>query len=127
MSILVGKHIRKMLHESVLRDKVGGRIFMDGLNRETEFPFVVYTYTVSKDEGTKDGDEDLCQVSVFVFSKDGEESLELANDVRKALEHSEGEYEEFSVVDTEFESYRGGLEADVYERELNFNIMTCSN
>lgn len=124
MSILVGKHIRKVLHESILRDKVGGRIFMDGLNRETEFPFVVYTYTVSKDEGTKDGDQDLCQVSVFVFSKDGEESLELANDVRKALEHSEGYYEEFSVVDTEFESYRGGLEADVYERELNFNIKT---
>lgn len=124
MSILVGKHIRKMLHESALRDKVGGRIFMDGLNRETDFPFVVYTYTVSKDEGTKDGDQDLCQVSVFVFSKDGEESLELANDVRKALEHSEGYYEEFSVVDTEFESYRGGLEADVYERELNFNIKT---
>lgn len=124
MSILVGKHIRKMLHESALRDKVGGRIFMDGLNRETEFPFVVYTYTVSKDEGTKDGDEDLCQVSVFVFSKDGEESLELANDVRKALEHSEGYYDEFSVADTEFESYRGGLEADVYERELNFNIKT---
>ena len=124
MSILVGKHIRKMLHESALRDKVGGRIFMDGLNRETEFPFVVYIYTVSKDEGTKDGDQDLCQVSVFVFSKDGEESLELANDVRKALEHSEGYYEEFSVVDTEFESYRGGLDTDVYERELNFNIKT---
>lgn len=124
MSILVGKHIRKVLHESALRDKVGGRIFMDGLNRETEFPFVVYTYTVSKDEGTKDGDQDLCQVSVFVFSKDGEESLELANDVRKALEHSEGYYEEFSVVDTEFESYRGGLDTDVYERELNFNIKT---
>lgn len=124
MSILVGKHIRKMLHESALRYKVGGRIFMDGLNRETEFPFVVYTYTVSKDEGTKDGDEDLCQVSVFVFSKDGEESLELANDVRKALEGTSGDYGDFSVVDTEFESYRGGLEADVYERELNFNIKT---
>ena len=52
MSILVGKHIRKVLHESAVRDKVGGRIFMDGLNRETEFPFIVYTYTVSKDERT---------------------------------------------------------------------------
>ena len=70
MSILVGKHIRKVLHGSAVRDKVGGRIFMDGLNRETEFPFIVYTYPVRKDEGTKDGDEDLCQVSVFVFSKD---------------------------------------------------------
>ena len=124
MSILVGKHIRKVLYESALREKVGGRIFMDGLNRDTDFPFVVYTYTVSKGEETKDGYEDMCQASVFVFSRDGEESLELANDVRIALEHSEGDYGDFSVLDTEFESYRGELDADVYVRELSFNITT---
>lgn len=124
MSILVGKHIRKVLHESTVRDKVGGRIFMDGLNRDTEFPYIVYTYTVGEDEGTKDGDEDLCKVSVFVFSIDGEESLELAHEVRKALEHSGGDYEGFTVADTEFESYQGGLDAGVYERELVFNIKT---
>ena len=124
MSILVGKHIRKVLHESAVRNKVGGRIFMDGLNREEEFPYVVYTYTISKGEETKDGNEDLCQVSVFVFSKDGEESLEIAHDVRMALEGSTGDYDRFCVTNTEFESYRGGLEADVYERELNFNVVT---
>lgn len=124
MSILVGKHIRKVLSESSLWDKVGGRIHLDGLNREAEFPYVVFSYTVSKGDETKDGDMDVCTTTVTVYSKDGEESLELADAVRKALENSTGEYAEFSVVDTAFENYRGGLDVDVYERELTFNIKT---
>lgn len=113
-----------MLFESSLADKVGERIFLDGLNRECAFPFIVYAYTVEPGEGTKDYRTDLCQVSVFVFSKDGENSLELADDVRSVLEHSKGVYERFEVEDTTFEGYRGSLEEDVYVRELNFNIKT---
>lgn len=124
MSILVGKHIRKMLFESSLAEKVGGRIFLEGLNRDCPFPFIVYTYTVEPDEGTKDYRTDTCQVSVFVFSKDGEESLELAEEVRNVLQYSKGDYEQFRVVKTTFEGYRGSLEEDVYVRELDFNIKT---
>lgn len=124
MSILVGQHIRKMLFNSPLADKVGGRIYLDGLNRECTFPFIVYTYTVENGDNTKDYDIDLCQASVFVFSKDGENSLGLANDVRCILEHSKGDYDGFCVLDTAFEGYRGDLDGDVYIRELNFNIKT---
>lgn len=124
MSILVGKHIKNILFNSTLADKIGDRIFLDGLNRETTFPYIVYTYTVGKDEGTKDGDMDSCQVSVFVFSKDGDSSLELADEVRRLMEHSKGDYGTFSVLDTEFESYRGALDEDIYTRELTFNIKT---
>ena len=46
MSILVGRHIRKMLFDSRLADDVNGHIFLDGLNRECDFPFIVYNYTV---------------------------------------------------------------------------------
>jgi hypothetical protein len=67
---------------------------------------------------------DNCLVNVYVFSKDGDSSLELADEVRRLLEHSEGDYEGFSVLDTEFSSYRGSLEEDVYVRELEFNIKT---
>ena len=70
MSILVGRHIRKMLFDSRLADDVNGHIFLDGLNRECDFPFIVYNYTVEPGEGSKDYKTDLCQVSVFVFSKE---------------------------------------------------------
>lgn len=124
MSILVGKHIRTVLFNSQLAEKVGNRIFLDGLNRETAFPFIVYTYNVSKGDETKDGDIDMCQLSIFVFSKDGDSSLELADEVRRLTEHSKGDYDTFSVLDTSFEGYRGSLDEDVYVRELNFNVKT---
>ena len=124
MSILVGRHIRKMLFDSRLADDVNGHIFLDGLNRECDFPFIVYNYTVEPGEGSKDYKTDLCQVSVLVFSKDGEQSINLANDIRAVLEHSKGDYGMFEVTDTIFEGYRGSLEEDVYIRELDFNIKT---
>ena len=124
MSILVGKHIRTKLFESPLAEKVGGRIFLDGLNRDTICPYVIYSYSVSKGDETKDGDMDVCQVSVYVYSRNGEESLELANDIRKALDNTSGDYGDFGVLNTTFESYRGVWNAGEYERELNFNIKT---
>lgn len=124
MSVLVGKHIKNMLFNSELANKVDNKIYLDGLNRETSFPFIVYTYSVTPELGTKDGNMDNCLVNVYVFSKDGDSSLELADEVRRLLEHSEGDYEGFSVLDTEFSSYRGSLEEDVYVRELEFNIKT---
>lgn len=124
MSILVGKHIKEILFSSSLAEKVGNRIFLEGLNRETSFPFIVYTYNVERGDETKDGEMDNCQLTVYIFSKDGDSSLELAHEARKLLEHSKGDYANFSVLDTFFESYIGRLEEDVFVRELNFNIKT---
>ena len=124
MSILVGKHIKEILFSSSLAEKVGNRIFLEGLNRETSFPFIVYTYNVERGDETKDGEMDNCQLTVYIFSKDGDSSLELAHEARKLLEHSKGEYANFSVLETLFESYIGRLEEDVFVRELNFNIKT---
>lgn len=125
MSILVAKHIKRVLSADSLKAKVGDRVFLEGLNRETEFPFVVYTYSVTAGEGTKDADSYNCQTEVFVFSREGDTSLEIADEIRKLLEHSKGEYDQFEVVDTEFVSYEGSLDEDIYTRKLVFNIITC--
>lgn len=122
MSILVGKHIKKVLFGGNLN--VGDRIFLEGLNRETSYPYIIYSYSVIPEIGTKDGGMDYCQLVISIFSKDGDSSLELADKVRRLLENSSGDYGTFSVIDTKFESYRGVLNEDVYERELEFTIKT---
>lgn len=124
MSILVAQHIKEVLFNSSLAEKVGNRIFLEGLSRETSFPYIIYTYNVENGDSTKDGDMDNCQLTVYIFSKEGDSSLELAHEARKVLEHSKGDYTKFSVLDTTFESYIGRLEEDVFVRELNFNIKT---
>lgn len=124
MSILVAKHIKKMLSDSSLTDKVGDRIFLEGLSRETSYPYIIYSYSITPELGTKDGGMDNCQLLVSICSKDGDSSLELAQEVRRLLEFSNGDYDSFSVINTEFSSYRGGLNDGVYERELEFTIKT---
>lgn len=122
MSILVGKHIKKVL--SRLEREVKGGIYLEGLNRETDFPYMIYNYTVQPDEGTKDGVTYNCNVNINIYSLDGDSSIELAEKVRKEMEDSDYVYDDFIILGTEFVSYRGSLDGDVYTREIEFNIKT---
>ena len=54
---------------------VGDRIFLEGLNRETSYPYIIYSYSVMPELGTKDGGMDNCQVIISIFSKDGGHNL----------------------------------------------------
>lgn len=125
MSILLAQHIKKVLFDSEVSEMVGGRIFLEGLNRDTLFPFIIYEYSITPDgDSNKDADIDDCSLSVSIFAKEGDSSLEIADEVRKALNGSTGTYDKFEVVNTEFSSYSGRLDEDVYVRELSFNVKT---
>lgn len=122
MSILIGKHIRKVL--SRLSDKVSGGIFLEGLNRDTDYPYIIYNYTVQPDAETKDGSTMVCNVTVGIYSTDGDSSIELAEEVRKVMVQAETANEDFVTLETDFVSYRGSLDEGVYVREIEFNIKT---
>ena len=122
MSILIGKHIKEVL--SKLSNKVSGGIFLEGLNRDTNYPYIVYDYTVQPDAETKDGNTFNCNVSIKIYSTDGDSSIELAEEVRKTMIESETTSDEFEILETEFVNYQGSLDEGVYKREIEFNIKT---
>lgn len=122
MSILLAKHIRHVLSE--MSDKVFGGIFLDGLNRETVYPYIIYQYNVSPDTSTKDGDIYNCNVTISIYSKEGDISLEMADEVKNLMLTTRSNEKEFEVLGVEFSGYRGNLDVDVYERELEFKIKT---
>lgn len=122
MSILIGKHIKEVL--SKLSNKVSGGIFLEGLNRDTNYPYIVYDYTVQPDAETKDGNTFNCNVSIKIYSTDGDSSIELAEEVRKTMVESETTSDEFEILETEFVNYQGSLDEGVYKREIEFNIKT---
>ena len=122
MSILIGKHIKEVL--SKFSNKVSGGIFLEGLNRDTHYPYIVYDYTVQPDAETKDGNTFNCNVSIKIYSTDGDSSIELAEEVRKTMVESETTSDEFEILDTEFVNYQGSLDEGVYKREIEFNIKT---
>ena len=122
MSILIGKHIKSVL--SGFSKKVTGGIYLEGLNRDTNYPYIIYNYSVQPDAETKDGSTYNCDVSIIIYSTDGDASIELAEEVKKRMMESFSEYEEFKITDIEFSIYRGSHDNGVYTRELEFNIKT---
>ena len=122
MSILLAKFIKRAL--STLGDNVKGGIFLDGLNREPVFPYIIYQYNVSPDTSTKDGSIYSCDVTISIFSKDGDTSLELAEQVRLAMLQTKNTSTQFDILDVVFTGYRGSLDVDEYERVVEFNIKT---
>lgn len=126
MSILLAKHINKVLSGSaVIKKAVGDRIYRNGIDTDVPFPFVVYTYRVSQGESTKDGDgADVCQVDVMVFSRDGKQEMELSDAVRSSVAHSAADYKTFEVADIDFIGYESELDDGVYIGQLKFNAKT---
>lgn len=122
MSILIAKHIKKVL--SNFSDKVPGGIFLEGLSRETSHPYIIYNYTVQPDAETKDGSTFNCNVTVKIFSTDGDSSIELAEEVRKMMVKSESATEDYVTLETSFVNYQGDFDGGVYQREIEFNIKT---
>ncbi len=127
MSILVAEHINSVLSSSQeLNKKLKGRIFLEGLRNDTEFPYIIYDYSISPnfDNSSKDGDCDLCDVVIGIFSDEPLQSLEIANDIRNILTNADGSYNSFFVENTEFAGFEGSFEDGCYIRILKFNIYT---
>ncbi len=127
MSILVAKHINSVLSgDEQLSQAVGDRIYLEGIKNETQFPYIIFDYDVSPDSenSTKDGDSDVCNVVVGVYSDEPIRSLEIAERVREVLSDSEGDYGTFQVDDTVFDGYEGYFDDGFYLRILRFNIYT---
>ena len=125
MSVLLASHINAVLTEAVSLD-VGGRIYLEGADNDVEMPYIVYDYTVSGSDATKDIlRRDTCEVNVSIYDRDGVASLELAEDVRSAfMAHATADYPAYSVTDTAFDTYAGQLVEGIYIRTLRFTIKT---
>ena len=125
MSVLLASHINAVLTEAV-SEEVGGRIYLEGAYNDVEMPYIVYDYTVSGSDATKDIlRRDTCEVNVSIYDRDGVTSLELAEDVRSAfMAHATADYTAYSVTDTAFDTYAGQLVEGIYIRTLRFTIKT---
>ena len=91
--------IAEYIHATLSRDKkltsmVGDRMFPIAAREETVYPFLIYTRrSVEASGATKDGSGyDDVDVVVTVLSDNYQESIEIAERVRHALDGTEGGY-----------------------------------
>lgn len=127
MSVMVGDFVVKCLAaSSAVSGLVGERVFPLVIPEGTEYPFIVFEDSCEMTEGTKDGNAgDRVNVDVLVLSKSYQESVVLADGVRKALDGKTGDFDGFSVGDCVCEGwdkdYNGDLPA--YLVRLRFLVV----
>lgn len=129
MSLSIGKHIYKLLTESEkLNRMVGNRIFADSTKTETVFPFVLYKRNSLTPAYTKDryGIGDAVTVEIVVASDKYLISVDIIEEVRKALERKRGVYDNFKVVDAKLIGANEDFIEDTFIQSLTFSIDTVT-
>ena len=126
MSLSISEHIRKRLSECPeLTAKVGNRMFPIAVNAETRFPFIVYERIAVIPNSTKDGDDgDTVTENVYVFSESYSESVQIAEIVRKALDHSKGDYGNYEIDECIMTAADEAHDENIYMQQLVFTIQT---
>lgn len=121
-SILIGKYIYKILSENEnITNYVDNKIYPIVAKTDTTYPFIVYskvgiepTYIKDVPSGDKIG------VSVIVVSEKYTESVNIANEVRKAFEFVSYKSDELLIRRIKLVDVSETWENDVYLQILNF-------
>lgn len=129
MSLSIGRHVSaKLKQNEELTAIVGTRIFPVIMPQGTAFPFVEFETQTGNPEYTKDGVAgDYHTIVVNCVAKSYEQSLDMAEAVREALELEVDEYDTFKVTDCRFDGCEDDYipELDAFCATLTFSAETA--
>ena len=131
-TLLINQYVRKFLLEDTnISGKIGDRVYPLDALQGTILPFIVITRQSTTFNDSKDGyyQEDV-PVEVTIVANTYNESVELANYTRYALEHksynsidiSEEGYDPINIVDSKLISCYESLYNNAYIQQLTFNF-----
>lgn len=127
MSLQIGKAIYNILsNDTRVTDSVGHKIYPLIADTGTTFPFIVYKRTGIKPSDSKDRfiySEDT-YVEVVIASDKYNESIEIADMVKDALQGKRGDYSGINIYDIGMTDADEDYIEDTFIQTLTFNIKT---
>lgn len=129
-SILIGKYIYNTLTQN---DSVSGyvdsKVFPVVAEQGTEYPFIVYRRNnIQASQDTKDGvNEDAVDFEVIVVSDRYDESIAIANEVRRALERKKMVFEDIVIYNSTMQGISEDYAENAYVQMLNFSCTVENN
>lgn len=125
MSLQVGKVIYNILsNDEKVKEKVNNKIYPLVADNGTTFPFIVYKRLNIVPANSKDRFvyQETDFVEVAVASDNYNESIELADLVRTALEGKKGIFNNISISKIDFEDANENFLDDTYIQTITFKI-----
>lgn len=126
-SLLIGKYIYRLLSEDegLSGSVTPKKIFPLIANADTTYPFVVYSRTGLSVQYCKDGlVEDTVEMQIIAVSDNYVESLEVANQIRKALELRRYKDDDIQIRECKLTSVYEEYMEDAFIQRMNFTIKT---
>lgn len=130
MSLSIGMHVFEKLQSSQkLTQFVGEKIYPLSTKRATSFPFIVYKRMGLTPNETKDryASGDNVSVEVVIADNNYSTSVAIAEEVRLALEHKNGDYDSFSVTDAKLVACDEDFIEETCIQQLTFVFETEPN
>ena len=101
----IGKVIYELLSKNEeLKKVVDTKIYPLIANETTSFPFIIYKRTSIVNDGNKDYQSKYAMINLIVVDNEYEGSVQIAELVRKAIEHKRGKIADFMVEDITIEN-----------------------
>lgn len=121
-SLQIGKVIYTLLDVDFIHKVVGNKIYPLIADATTTYPFIMYRRTRLIPENNKDYTNESVLCEVFVIADNYKESVELAELVRKALEHKSGLISGIDVEDIILEDCSEEYIDNSFLQSMNFKI-----
>ena len=119
----IGKVIYELLSKNEeLKKVVDTKIYPLIANETTSFPFIIYKRTSIVNDGNKDYQSKYAMINLIVVDNEYEGSVQIAELVRKAIEHKRGKIADFMVEDITIEDAIEDYVDDAFIQELTIKI-----
>lgn len=119
----IGKVIYELLSKNEeLKKVVDTKIYPLIANETTSFPFIIYRRTSIVNDGNKDYQSKYAMISIIIVDDEYEGSVQVAELVRKAIEHKRGMIADFMVEDITIENAIEDYVDDAFIQELTIKI-----
>lgn len=119
----IGKVIYELLSNNTeLQKVVNTKIYPLIANETTTFPFIIYKRTGIVNDGNKDYQSKYAMISIIIVDDEYEGSVQVAELVRKAIEHKRGKIADFTVEDITIEDAVEEFVDNAFIQELTIKI-----
>lgn len=119
----IGKVIYELLSKNEeLKKVVDTKIYPLIADETTSFPFIIYRRTSIVNDGNKDYQSEYAMINLIVVDNEYESSVQIAELVRKAIEHKRGKIADFMVEDITIENAIEDYVDDAFIQELTIKI-----
>lgn len=125
MSLQIGKVIYEILsNDDDIKQRVNNKIFPLVAENNTTFPFIVYKRTGIETADSKDRFiyKEASTIDVLIASDKYNDSIEVADLVKKALQGKKGEYSGINVQDINMIDATEDFTEDTFIQNITFKI-----